>query len=234
MTTAVPVEALLLLILIFCLVLAVYFVFAIVSTCYFLCCCDQRSERIKKRQPESESTPTAYAATSEQADLHQVEESVEKVARTKSYQRIGTIEERHPEPVPAASSGQAEVNQVKGIVHKVATCARVYPDLEKLKEELIPDSNILQGPAKVSLSKEEKARISKTPEFLQSKLPPTAHPRKAILTIENEKTYTNYYLRSPAKASKTEVTRRTTQSLPWSAKAKHLYPRCNSAAQACR
>ena len=226
MTTAVPVEALLLLILIFCLVLAVYFVFAIVSTCYFLCCCDQRSERIKKRQPESESTPTAYAATSEQADLHQVEESVEKVARTKSYQRIGTIEERHPEPVPAASSGQAEVNQVKGNGPKVATRARVYPDLEKLKEELIPepDSNILQGLAKTSLSKEET-------ESLQSKLSPATDPRKVFLTVENEKSYTNYYQKSP---TKTKVTRKTTHSLPWSTKAKHLYPRCKSAAQACR
>ena len=115
-------EALLLLILIFCLVLAVYFVFAIVSICYFLCCCDQRRARIEKRQPEPESPPTA-----DQADIHQVEEGVEKVAtcaRTRTYQRSETVEKRHPVPVLAATSGQAEVNQ-----------AKVYPDLEKLKEE---------------------------------------------------------------------------------------------------
>ena len=117
-------------------------------------------------------------------------------------------------PVSAACSGQAEVNQAKGNVPKVATRARVYPDLEKLKEELIPDSNILQGPAKTSTD-----------------------PKKVILTVENEKSDTNYYQKSPAKVSKNGVTMKsikTTQSLPWSTKAKHLYPRCNSAAQACR
>ena len=205
MTTAM--EALLLLILIFCLVLAVYFVFAIVSICYFLCCCDQRRARIEKRQPEPESPPTA-----DQADIHQVEEGVEKVAtcaRTRTYQRSETVEKRHPVPVLAATSGQAEVNQAKGNEPKVATRARVYPDLEKL----IPDSNILQGPAKTSTD-----------------------PKKVILTVENEKSDTNYYQKSPAKASKNGVTgkSKTTQSLPWSTKAKHLYPRCNSAAQACR
>ena len=161
--------------------------------------------------------------------------------------------------VPAPPPDQAEVN---GEVAKVTTCARtrIYPDLETLTQKLITpgpgkaiftgenekfdtehsqkrlypslenittDSNISKGPVKLSSSKEEETRISKTTKCPPSKLPSTLDPRKVIFTIENEE----------SDSSKNQEKRRnpkTSRSLPWSAKAKHLYPKCNSATQACR
>ena len=196
MTTA-AMEALLLLILIFFLVLAVYFVLAIVSICYFLC---RRSKKID--------------------------------------------EERQPVAVPASPPGQAEVS---GKVAKVTTCARtrIYPDLEKLDQKLITpsipdpglailtgendksdtghlqkrlypslelknvtvDSNNSKGPLKASPSKEEETK---------------SIPRKVIFTIENENSEASEKQEN-RRSSKTSRSR----SLPWSAKAKHLYPKCN-------
>ena len=196
-------EALLLSILIFCLVLAVYFVFAIVSICYFLC---RRSARIdEERQPVAVPAPPPSHT--------EVSGKVAKVttcARTRIYPDLEKLNQTSISPsIPGKSilTGENEKSDSRHLQK------RLYPSLEL--KNVTTNSNILKGPLKSSSSKEEETKL------------PTPDPRKVIFTIENEE----------SDASKNQEERRnskTSRSLPWSAKAKHLYPKCNSATQACR
>ena len=104
------------------------------------------------------------------------------------------------------------------------------PDAEKAiltVENEASASKVLQNPEKVS--KEEQNRISKTTVFSAFKAPSIPDPKKTIPTVENEESDTDY---SQEEGSYRKS--QSTKSLPWSTKAKHLYPKCNSAAQACR
>ena len=135
-------------------------------------------------------------------------------------------EKRHPESAPTSPTAPLDQSDAR-LVRETRN-----PDLERRRE---------------ILTKVEDIRAeSKRPSI------PCAG-KEAILTIENENTDTEKCLRHPkstpapeSEESDTDYSEKrlntsielkkskTTQPLPCSTKAKHLYPKCNSAAQACR
>lgn len=210
-------EALLLLILIFCLVLAVYFVFAIVGTCYFLC------RGIKRIDEESRHPVDVPAPPPGQAEVSGQVAKATTCARTRIYPDLEKLNQKLITPsIPGPGNAiLTSENEKSDMEHSQK---RLYPSLENVATY----SNISKCPVKLSSSKEEETRISKTTRCAPSKLPSTTpDPRKVIFTIENEESESS---------KKQEVKRnsKTSRSLPWSAKAKHLYPKCKSASQACR
>ena len=191
-------------------------------------------------QSHPESAPTATAA----ADTHP-----DKVLEERKNQKNNLEELKDNCKTPSIPSPGRTILAIEN-----KNADKDYP----LKT--IPSSIGLKIKTPVSIFKkasatEEETKITETTNL---ETPSISDPKTAILTIENEESDTddsdsekrinrsiefkhfppdsNVFLQSPSKASTKDETKesKTTQPLPLSTKSKHLYPKCNSAAQACR
>ena len=186
---------------------------------------------MEKSHPDSAPVATAAPSDPDQADTYQdnVETCVRKIIypdleerkhQKKSLEKLKHNSKKPSRPIP--SPGKA-----------ILTIENENFDTDYLT--IIPSSIELKNMTPVSSfekasTKEDETRITKTTKFETNSIP---DPSTAILTIESEESDTDYSekrLNTSIELKKSK----TTQPLPCSTKAKHLYPKCNSAAQACR
>ena len=190
--------------------------------------------RENRNNVDPESAPVAPAAAQDQADTHP-----DKVLEERKNQK------KRGQPSPGGA---------------ILTIENENADMD-YSRKTIPSSIELKTPVSIfkkASAKEKGTRKTKTTKIETT---PISDPKTAILTIENEESDaddsdsekrlntfnpfnefkyfppdSNVFLQSPSEAPTKDETKKSknTQPLPLSTKAKHLYPKCNSAAQACR